>query len=341
MISPDDGLERLRAEDRAVLQLLLTQRCSYAEIGRTLSIPPAAVRARALSAVDALAPSTQIPLQRRALTIDYLLGQQLPEAAKVQIRRRLSEDPAEREWAGSAWSALALIADGPAPEIPNANDGNPGSNEALEERQPPPPVGAGATSKPPPDKARRPGRSPRRTTAWLPLVRLPAPREPAMLLGAVMIAILIVAVLAVIPGGSTHKPKASAHRTASTSTTASAARVLARIRLTPPSSRSKATGVAEVFAEGTRKGLAIGAQHVPPNTRHPPDAYAVWLYNSPSDTELLGFVNVDVKKNGELTTGGGLRANASRYKYVLLTLETRAHPKAPGKVVLEGPLTGL
>jgi hypothetical protein len=67
----------------------------------------------------------------------------------------------------------------------------------------------------------------------------------------------------------------------------------------------------------------------------------VWLYNSPSDTELLGFVNVDVKKNGELTTGGGLRANASRYKYVLLTLETRAHPKAPGKVVLEGPLTGL
>jgi hypothetical protein len=80
---------------------------------------------------------------------------------------------------------------------------------------------------------------------------------------------------------------------------------------------------------------------VPPNTTKPPNAYAVWLYNSASDAHFLGFVNPGVGTNGKLSTAGGLPANASHYKQLIVTVETIAHPKAPGTIILSGPLTGL
>jgi hypothetical protein len=117
--------------------------------------------------------------------------------------------------------------------------------------------------------------------------------------------------------------------------------VVAQINLTPTQSGSKAAGIAEVLKEGANDGIAIVAQNIPPNTTKPPNAYAVWLYNSTTDSHILGFVNPGVAKDGRLSTAGGLPANASHYKQLIVTEETQANPKTPGTIILQGALTGL
>jgi hypothetical protein len=144
------------------------------------------------------------------------------------------------------------------------------------------------------------------------------------------------------PAASATTPAASASSsTTTTSTSSAAAKVVAQINLTPPAAGSKAAGIAEVLREGTTNGIAIVAQNVPPNTTHPPNAYAVWLYNSPTDAKILGFVNPGVPKSGKLSTAGGLPANASHYKQLIVTVESSANPKAPGTVILQGTMTGV
>ena len=73
-------------------------------------------------------------------------------------------------------------------------------------------------------------------------------------------------------------------------------------------------------------------------------AYAVWLYNSPTDATRLGFVNPPVSKNGKLDVSAKLPDNASRYKLLIITLETESggHTGSrPGPVVLEGKLSDV
>lgn len=109
-----------------------------------------------------------------------------------------------------------------------------------------------------------------------------------------------------------------------------------RIRLTSPNGSPATYGIAEVVRRGHSAAIAILAKGVAPNTRH--NAYAVWLYNSPTDAVRLGFVNPGVGPNGHLDTAGGLPANAGRYHKLLITLETTANPQTPGPTVLEGSL---
>ena len=79
----------------------------------------------------------------------------------------------------------------------------------------------------------------------------------------------------------------------------------------------------------------IKAQGVPANTSH--NAYAVWLYNSPTSHKFVGFVPTLVTKDGKLTTEGKLPADAAAYHRLLITLETQSKPTSPGEVVLSGP----
>jgi hypothetical protein len=113
------------------------------------------------------------------------------------------------------------------------------------------------------------------------------------------------------------------------------------VNLKPTAKNSKAAGIAEVLKEGTNDGIAIVAQNVPPNSTKPPNAYAVWLFNSTNDAHFLGFVNPGVGTNGKLSTAGGLPTNAAHYKQLIVTVETVSHPKAPGTIILAGPLSGL
>ena len=171
-----------------------------------------------------------------------------------------------------------------------------------------------------------------------------------ILIGVAAVAAIVVAIVLITSGGSSKspttasgaaKPSSSASSSTTTSSTSSAAHVVAQINLTAAKSGSKAAGIAEVLKEGANNGIAIVADHITPNTTKPPNAYAVWLYNSTSDAQLLGFVNPGVGKNGRLSTAGGLPSNASRFNQVVITLETKADPKTPGTIVLHGALSGL
>ena len=223
-------------------------------------------------------------------------------------------------------------------------------------------------------RSRRRGRRERKPTAPKPPPPAPEPKVPAVgdagrrssrLGGTVLIAItvLIVAVIAIIllSSGSSKPPTPAASASSTTPSTPAAAssttagsgttsasgsgttpaKVVAQINLTPTATGSKAAGIAEVLKEGATNGIAIVAQNVTPNTTKPPNAYAVWLYNSPTDAHLLGFVNPGVGANGRLSTAGGLPANAAHFKQLIVTLETKASPTTPGTIVLQGTLSGL
>jgi hypothetical protein len=315
------SLDSLPADEFAVLALVLQRRRSYDEIARLLSIDAGAVRARALAAVDALGPHTAVAPERRALIADYLLGQ-LAEPASAEIRAGLSQSARERAWARVLSAELAPLASGPLPEIP------------LE-----------AAPAPAPDGSEPAAPQPRRSSRVGGIV----------LLGAAAVVALIVVIVVIVSGGSSHKSDSSARADSSTtpaasvstttaaasSTSSTTAKVVAQINLVPPTPGATTAGIAEVLNEGAADGIAIVAQDVPPNTTHPPNAYAVWLYNSPSDAHILGFVNPAVGKTGRISTASALPANASHFTKLIITVETVAAPKTPGKIILQGALTGL
>lgn len=109
---------------------------------------------------------------------------------------------------------------------------------------------------------------------------------------------------------------------------------VATIKLHPPTGAGAARGTAHELRAGGHYGITITATGVTPN--RPGNAYAVWLYRSPSKERLLGLINPGVRRNGRLTTAGALPSDASAYNKILITLETRSNPRVPGLIVLTG-----
>jgi hypothetical protein len=344
-------LDSLPPDQRAVLQLVLQRGRSYDEIARLLSMNRASVRDRALRAFDALGPQTGVGDQRRALITDYLLGQ-LPPAVTTEVRDHLTESAPERAWARVLAAELAPLTTMSLPEIPSEGAGPAASAPAAD--------AGGKKKRQSIFRRRRDGKggTPARAAEPMPPSKVPdvpdrAPRSSrvggAILIGIAVLVVVAVVVVVLASGGSS--PKHPAAATASTSTSAAAssttgtgstaAKVVAQISLTPAHSGSKAAGIAEILKEGASDGIAVVAQNVPPNTTKPPNAYAIWLYNSAKDAYRLGFVNPGVGSNGKLSTAGGLPSNAKRFKQVIVTLETTAHPVTPGAIVLHGVLSGL
>ena len=107
-------------------------------------------------------------------------------------------------------------------------------------------------------------------------------------------------------------PASSTTGTVSQTTPASSTttpQILAQLDLTSPTGASKTVGVADVVRDEGVVGIVIDAQGIPANTAH--NAYAVWLYNSPSSHSFAGFVKNLVGKNGRLAAqGSSLRARA-------------------------------
>jgi hypothetical protein len=373
------SLDDLPADQRAVLQLVLQRGRTYDEIARLLSIDRAAVRARALAAFDALGPQTRVPPERRALITDYLLGQ-LPPRVRTVTRDRFAESAIERAWARVLSAELAPVANGPLPDIPTDIPRRTSvPAPAAAPRAEPPPAATGKPKRESvllkrsrrarePREAKpkresvlkrsrrereprppRPEREPRATKAARVQSdgRRISRRGGAILLGSLLVVVVVAAIALLSKGSSAPLAGSTAVHTSSTaaaratSTPSTSASVVAQVNLTPPSGRSKAAGIAEVLRQGATKGIAIVAQHVLPNTIKPPSAYAVWLYNSPTDARILGFVNPGVGSNGRLSTAGQLPANASHFKELVVTLETSGAPKTPGTIVLQGKLTGI
>jgi len=319
------------------------------EFETLLSIDRAGVRERALAAFDALGPQTSVPRERRALVTDYLLGQ-LPAPASEQTRARLGQSASERAWARIVASELTPLASRPLAEIPTDGGAQPAAPAPAAAAAPsaaaaapsaaaaaPASAAAGvppSTAAPPPTVAEDGGAEPPGAR------RRPSSRRGgAILLGTAALAAIVVAIVLIATGGSSKHKTAKAP--ASSTTASSATHVVAQINLAAAQPGSRAAGIAEVLRQGSNVGIAIVAQGVPANKQRPPNAYAVWLYNSPADSHILGFVNPGVGANGRLQTAGGLPANAGHYKQLLVTLETQANPRQPGATVLQGTLTGI
>jgi len=111
--------DSLAGDHRAVLQLVLARRRGYEEIAGMLSIGPDAVRERALGALDALGPPTDVPADERQLICDYLLGQ-LPSGQEGSAQELLAGSPAARAWAVALTPALEPVSVDPLPRIPPA-----------------------------------------------------------------------------------------------------------------------------------------------------------------------------------------------------------------------------
>ncbi|MGI8864140.1 MAG: RNA polymerase sigma factor [Solirubrobacteraceae bacterium] len=336
------SLDSLPADHRAVLQLVLQRGRSYDDIAQLLSIDRAAVRERALSALDALGPQAGVGPERRALITDYLL-RQLPPQVSDATRDRLAKTPGERAWARVVASELAPLVTGSLPEIPaETTRREPARAAHLPSRERPP---AASPARPQMSSGEPPSEPPSSRAGGAVLLGA----------GALLIVAVVVAVILLANGGSPHKtastgaslptpttstPVASAPTgttTATTSTSTATAKPIAQVNLLSPTGAKTPAGVAVIVKQGTTTGLVIRAQGVPANTRH--DAYAVWLYNSPSDTHILGFVNPGVTATKVLQTAGPLPTNAAHFKQLLVTIETQGKPKGPGKIVLQGALS--
>jgi hypothetical protein len=342
------SLETLAPDQRAVLDLVLQRGRSYDDIARLLAIDRAAVRARALAAFDELGPDTGIAPESRALITDYLLGQ-LPERVAEQTRERLADSPYERAWARVLASELAPMASKPLPEIPDGTRATrSGATTAATESTPARSEGeaAGRPARASTPRERAPRRPPR-------LSDRPSSRLGGAIVlgvGAVVVVVVVVILIAVLGGSSSSKPSSSnaaasgtspagASSTSSTSTAGSNAQVVAQTNLNPPAgTTSAAKGVAFVVKEGNAYGIVIEAARVRPNSHN---AYAAWLYNSPTDAYRIGFVSPLVGKSGQLQVGSLLPTNAGHFKQLLLTLETQSDPKSPGTITLEGPFKGV
>ncbi len=346
------SLDSLPPDQRAVLTLVLQRGHSFDDIAELLSIDRAAVRERALGAMDALGPETELDSARRALITDYLLGQ-LPPRVAENVREELAGSPPQRAWARVLGSDLASLSTHPLPEIPS------GTGRADSRSVQAPDGAATAESAASAASRRSPEPSAAEGTrqAVHPLGSEPSGGRPpssrrggAILLGAVALIVVavVIVVVATSGGSSSHSSstQAAVSNTASATTTAgsqsttsgaSAAKPIAQVNLTSPSGNSKVGGVAIVVKQGTSEGLVIRAQGVPPNSGH--DAYAVWLSNGVGDEHILGFVNPGVAANGVLQTAGALPTDAAHFKQLLVTRESQAKPTAHGPIVLQGALS--
>jgi hypothetical protein len=336
------ALDKLPPDQRAVLQMVLQRGHSYDEIARVLSIDRAAVRQRALDGFDAITPTTVVPGPERALVTDYLLGQ-LPDRVAEQVYAYLQAADADREWARAVAAEVASLSPRPLPEVPV---GAPRGAAAwlaggLEQHSDSPAETVADTEAHTPDSPAGSSPSPDRPSSR---------RGGAILLGSVAVVIVAAIVVVVLSSGGSNPKKKNANGTkppapvssttgtgTQTSTTASTTtpQILAQLNLTSPTGASTTAGVAQVIREDGVVGVVIDAQGIPANTSH--NAYAVWLYNSPSSHSFVGFVRNLVGKSGRLAAEGRLPAGAAKYHRLLITLETKSKPAGPGEVVLSGP----
>jgi hypothetical protein len=308
----------LPADQKAVLQLVLRQGRTYAEIAGLLKISEAAVQNRALTALDAIGPANaDLGDDHQDEIGDYLLGQQ-SASERAATREFLEESQAGRDWARQVASDLraAAVTGEELPEIP----ADPAEvDEAFDALH-----------------ARREAR---------------VQQARSSRLGGVLIivAVLLVAVLGVllltgtIGGGddsSTNNDAADVSTTATGSSTANSntqANVEKQYNLTPPSGGDKPLGVASLVSQSGKRALAVVGQDLPASGH-----YVLWLRNG-SKVKFLGFFPPVTSKGTDKGRLQGLveaPSDFTSYNEMLVTRESSSTPKAPTTIILKGSLSG-
>jgi hypothetical protein len=333
-------LEALPADQKSVLQLLLRQGKGYDDLSGLLKLDVDEVRSRAYDALDTLGPGPGgLPAERRHEISDWLLGQQDPEAA-VATRAFVDGSTAGRAWAHGVARELEPLAGDRLPELPAeaaaVEAGAPAEPSAAAE----PSAGAAAAAAPVAEGAAD-------EPAATPFAPAPsaAPRVSrrggALLIGGVLAAIAVAVVLVIVltGGGDDKKSNTTASQAADTTSTQAQPQVRAQINLTPPKDGpvKKAVAIVQIIDVNGQQAITAATQGLktPPNK----SAYALWVYNSPSQAKLVsGFDKTDNK--GHLVLQGQLPKDIdiAAYKEMLVTRETSGNPTKPGTIYLRGAI---
>jgi Anti-sigma-K factor rskA, C-terminal len=318
-------LEALPADQKSVLQLLLRQGKGYDDLSGLLKLDVDEVRSRAYDALDTLGPGPGgLPAERRHEISDWLLGQQDPESATA-TRAFLDGSTAGRAWAHGVARELEPLAGDRLPELPA--EAEPAAAADAAETGP---VAEGAD-----DEA-----------AATPFAPAPsgAPRVSrrggALLIGGVLAAIAVAVVLVIVlSGGDDTKSNTTASQAADTTSTQAQPQVRAQINLTPPKNGpvKKAVAIVQIIDVNGQQAITAATQGL----KTPPSksAYALWVYNSPTEAKLVsGFDKTDNK--GHLVLQGQLPKDIdiAAYKEMLVTRETSGNPTRPGTIYLRGAI---
>src|SRR5436190_7179708 len=122
--------DKLSAEQRAIIELVLQRGKSYAELSDLLAMPETRVRELARDALVSLSPvsAKRVEDDWRGQLADYVLGQQTgPESTATRGHLRRSE--AARTWARSLLDSLDTLSEAGMPQVPAAK-------RATRERRP-------------------------------------------------------------------------------------------------------------------------------------------------------------------------------------------------------------
>jgi Sigma-70, region 4 len=310
--------DTLAPDQRAVLELVLLQGRSYGELSELLAIPERDVRARADAGLRALAgePAAGVDSGRIA---DWLLGQQ-PEAAAERTKNAVTRNPAANEWAARAAEHLRELGGTRIPDVATRNGAALPSKRGSSE----------------PATGRRARTAPRSSKLG-----------GAALIAALAVVVAVGLILLFTTGGDDEPAPAAqpapteqpAEGTTGQTETSGNDVVLTGVG-------NNAQGLMRLLPndDGSVQ-FAIAAQGVPPNRGR--EVYAVWFARENGDARRLGFAQTQVGEEGVLTTGGPQRGDEERfprwfatYDRVLITRETDAGGRRPGRTVLEGTLPG-
>jgi hypothetical protein len=319
-------LDELPPDQRAALSLLLGQRKTYGEVATLLTINERSVHDRAHAALAMLAPrqARGLPAERREEVGDYLLGQQPGVAERLATRTYLDGSGPARDWARAISGELAPLTPGPLPEIPDGAAAADGRDAPVGAPSSPPQVSAANGAPTESSPHRSPGE------------RLPSSRlGGALLLGAIAAAVIVAVVLITGGSGGSHHHNRSAPGSSASAKSTTGPAVTQRLTLTSQTPGSRAVGVMEILAEGSRRAFFIDAENLSESKGF---FYALWLYNSPTSYRPL-TASPPVGPSHRLQGGALLPSDAGNYHTVLVTRETSRTPSKPGPTVLSGPFS--
>jgi hypothetical protein len=295
--------DQLSAEQRAIVELVLQQGKTYAELSEMLGMPEPRVRELARDALVELAPVSVRAVEEdwRGQLADYVLGQQAgAEASATKGHLRRSE--AARSWTRSLLDSLeGLYPNGSMPAVPEGERGRRGAAT---------PAGAGLAS--PTDPAVK--------------------RRRLLAAGGVLAALVLVVVLlwpvGVLTGGD-DEPEPATEQTAAGSGDG---------RNTSGQATGAPAGIAVVVEQNGRRQLLVQAARLEPSGQR--EAYEVWLYNSQGDARTLGGQVTD--QQGNYQAIGTLPSDFEQYRFIDISREPldkqRAHS---GDSVLRGRMPKL
>ncbi|HKP20189.1 MAG TPA: anti-sigma factor [Thermoleophilaceae bacterium] len=308
--------DQLSPEQRAIVELVLRQGKTYAELSDMLDLPEGRVRELARDALVELAPVSVRGVEEdwRGQLADYVLGQQSgPEATATKGHLRRSE--AARSWARSLLDSLEqFYENGSVPAIP---DGERGRRAAA--------------------AAPREPREPREPRSAMGGRLAPTADRRWLMAGAAALIVILLAVviwpIGALTGDDDDKSSGD------TSSSGTQGQNQSQQNATGQTSGQPA-GIAIVVQRNGKKQLLVQATSLTPSGQS--EGYYVWLYNSPNDAKSLGGQVTD--QNGNYQAIGPLPADFKSYKFIDISRQQIANSgtvKHSGESVLRGKMPVL